>query len=35
MPRPIENIRAGVIGAATMVTEHVLSPSAVDQALAA
>jgi len=27
--------RAGVIGAATMVTEHVLSPSAVDQALAA
>jgi predicted NBD/HSP70 family sugar kinase len=27
--------RAGVIGAATMVTEHVLSPGAVDQALAA
>jgi predicted NBD/HSP70 family sugar kinase len=27
--------RAGVIGAATMVTEHVLSPSAIDQALAA
>src|SRR3954469_4347532 len=27
--------RAGVIGAATMVTEHVLSPAAVDQALAA
>jgi predicted NBD/HSP70 family sugar kinase len=27
--------RAGVIGAATMVTEHVLSPAAVDHALAA
>jgi predicted NBD/HSP70 family sugar kinase len=27
--------RAGVIGAATMATEHVLSPAAIDQALAA